>query len=457
MAVDLTEEYPAAEKGRSESPKRKRTTLWVVLLGGALLLIGLFILFRVRAERAEKAAAGAAPVTGAAAPVDVSATVAVSQSVTSFIQTTGSLAGVETSDVASLASGKVIETPINVGAFVAQGTIIARLDDRDARLKLQQAQAAEQQAAAALRQAQARLGLGAGGRFDATAVPEVRAARQSYESAEAQARLAEANARRYENLVETGDVARSVFDQYRAQAETARAQANAARQQYEAAINTARQSNQGISGAQAALEAARAQTAQAQKAVSDTIIKAPLGGYVSDRPIAVGEYVTPSAKIATIVKTNPLKVNLQLPEAEAARVRVGLPVTLSVAAFPDREFTGRVTALNPAVDQTSRALTVEAQVENAANQLSPGMFVTARIAQPNASEGVFVPREAVLTDPATNSSSVFALEGETARVRVVQLGQEKDGLVQIVSGVKAGETVATSNLAQLFDGATVRR
>lgn len=92
----------------------------------------------------------------------------------------------------------------------------------------------------------------------------------------------------------------------------------------------------------------------------------------------MGEYVTPSAKIATIVKTNPLKVNLQLPEAEAARVRVGLPVTLSVAAFPNREFAGQVTALNPAVDQTSRALTVEAQVDNAANQLHPGMFVTAR-------------------------------------------------------------------------------
>ncbi len=240
MAVDLTEKYPAAGKELFESPKRKRTVLWAVLLGGALLLLGLFIFFRVRTERAERAAADKAPVTGAATPVDVSATVAVSQSVTSFIQMTGSLAGVETSDVASLASGKVIATPINVGAFVAQGTIIARLDDRDARLKLQQTQAAEQQAAAALRQAQARLGLGAGGSFDATAVPEVRAARQSYESAEAQARLADANARRYENLVETGDVARSVFEQYRAQAETARAQANAARQQYEAAINTAR-------------------------------------------------------------------------------------------------------------------------------------------------------------------------------------------------------------------------
>lgn len=454
MAMNLKDKNTMTLSRPAATRKRK---LLLTLLGAGLLLAGLFAFLRVRANRAEKAAADKAPVANVAAPVEVATAAAVAQQVTAFIQTTGSLAGLETSDVASQASGQVVATPINVGAFVGQGTIIARLDDRDARLKLQQAQAAEQQAAAALRQAQARLGLGANGRFDPTAVPEVRAARQQAESADAQARYAEATAQRYANLIESGDVSRSLYDQYKTQADTARAAANAAKQQYEVAVNSAQFSNQGIAREEANLTNARAQVALAQKAVNDTVIRAPFAGYVSERPVAAGESVTPAAKIATLVKTHPLRVNLQLPEADAARVRVGMPVTLSVAAYPDREFTGQVTAINPAVDAASRALTVEAQVANAANQLHPGMFVTARIVQPNTSEGVFVPRAAVLTDAATNSSTVFVIAGDTARVRVVQLGQEKDGLVQIVSGVQADETVATSNLPQLFDGATVRR
>ncbi|MGH9847816.1 MAG: efflux RND transporter periplasmic adaptor subunit, partial [Blastocatellia bacterium] len=324
----------------------------VTLIGAALLLVGLFAFSRMRANRAEKATAAKTPVASAAHPVEVSTATAVSQLVTAFIQTTGSLAGLETSDVAAPAAGQVVATPINVGAFVTQGAVIARLDDRDARLKLQQAQAAEQQAAAALRQAQVRLGLGVNGKFDVTTIPEVRAARQNLESAEAQARFAEATAQRYANLIESGDVSRSLYDQYKTQAETARAQANAARQNYEVAVNTAQQSNQGIAREEANLASARAQVALAQKAVNDTIIRAPFAGYISERPVAAGESVTPASKIATLVRTQVIKVSLQLPEADAGRVRLGLPVSISVAAYPDRQFTGKVTALNPSVDPT---------------------------------------------------------------------------------------------------------
>src|SRR5262249_46380220 len=164
-------------------------------------------------------------------------------------------------DVAPEVSGLVIATPVDVGAFLKQGAVIIRLDDRDARLRLQQAQAAERQATEAVRQAQAKLGLTPDGRFNADDVPDVRVARQNYDADEAQAKLAETNAQRYANLVGTGDVSRSVYDQQRAQADTARAQANAARQQLEVAINTSRQNNVGIAAAQAALESARSQVA----------------------------------------------------------------------------------------------------------------------------------------------------------------------------------------------------
>jgi len=447
-------EFPAPARSQRQ---RQRQWWWLLLLGGLLLLAALLLGLYFGADRATQPAPAETSAPRAAAPVEVTSTAAVTKPVTDFLPATGSLSADERSDVAPPTAGQVVATPVDVGAFVRTGAVLARLDDREARLRLQRAQAAEQQAAAALRQAQTRLGAGPGERFDPNAVPEVQAARRAAEAAEAQARLAEANAQRYANLVETGDVARSVYEQYRTQAATARAEANAARQQLEVARNTARSGNVGLTAAAAALSAARAETALAQKAVKDTVITAPLSGYVSDRPIAVGEYVTPSSKIATLVKTNPIKADLQLPEAAAARVRQGLPVTVSVAAYPDRQFRGTVTAINPAVNPESRALSVEAQLANPANLLQPGMFVTAQIVQPGGATGVFVPAAAVLTDPATNTSTVYVLEGETARVRVVQLGQTQDGLLQLVSGVAAQEVVATSNLTELFDGATVRR
>ncbi|HVF57458.1 MAG TPA: efflux RND transporter periplasmic adaptor subunit, partial [Pyrinomonadaceae bacterium] len=336
-------------------------------------------------------------------PVAVTTAVAVAREVPAYIQATGSLIADETSDVASQTSGQVVSTPVGVGAFVRQGDVIARLNDRDARLRLQQAQSGVQQAIAGVRQAEARLGLRPGANFDSSSIPEVRSAGSSLEQAQAELRLAEANENRYRGLVETGDVALSVYDQYRTARDTARARVNAARQQLEAAVNTARQSNQAIQTAEAGVESARAQVAIAQKAVADAIIRAPYAGYISNRPIAVGEYVTPAGIIATVLRTNPIKLQLQVPEAEVPFITPGMGVSLEVDAHRERKFAGRVTAVNPAIDPVSRAATIEAGVENGDNALRAGMFATARIARAGGSHAVYVPRAAVFSDQNTQS------------------------------------------------------
>lgn len=432
---------------------------YIILSIVALLAVSLVAVVRSRSRSgAEEAAAASESAESAAlAPVPVPTARAVSQQVAAYIQATGSFTANESSDVAPETSGQVVATPVDAGDFVKQGAVIARLDDRDARLRAQQAQAAVRQASAALRQAQAKLGLGPNGTFTASDIPEVRAARQNYEAAEAQARLAEANERRYANLVETGDVSRAVYDQQRAQAETARAQANAARQQLEVAINTAQQSNAGIGAAQASLEAARSQAALAEKTVADTVIKAPFSGYVVERPVAVGEYVTPSSRIATLLLNNPIKLLLQLPESDVGRISIGMPVVVTVAAYPDREFEGKVAVVIPAIDPVSRTVTVVAGIDNRSNALRPNMFATGRILQPGGAEGVFVPRSAVMSDSSTGTARVYVVQEETARLRVVQVGEQEGDLVRVVSGVSAGDEVATANLDQLFDGAVIRR
>ncbi|HEY0407590.1 MAG TPA: efflux RND transporter periplasmic adaptor subunit [Pyrinomonadaceae bacterium] len=391
------------------------------------------------------------------APVVVTTAVAVAREVPSYIQATGSLIADETSDVAPQASGQVVATPVGVGAFVRQGDMLARINDKDARLRLLQAQAGVQQAVAGVRQAEARLGLRPGGNFDASAIPEVRSANSSLEQAQAELRLAEANERRYRELVVTGDVAVSVYDQYRTARDTARARVNAARQQLETSINTARQSNQAIQSAEAAVETARAQVAIAQKAVADTVVRAPYAGFISNRPIALGEYVTPSSIVATLLRTNPIKLQLQVQESEAPYINSGMGVSLEVDAHPDRKFAGQVTAVNPAIDPVSRAVTVEAAIENSDNALRSGMFATAQIVRKGGNRAVFVPRSAVFSDQNTQSYRVFVIQGETAKLRVVQIGAEEGDTVQILSGVNPDEIVATSNLQQLYEGARVRQ
>jgi multidrug resistance efflux pump len=344
---------------------------------------------------------------------------AVTRDVTASVQATGGFAAEESSNVAPESPGVILTTLVNVGDFVQQGQVIARLDDRDAKLRLDQALAAQQQAEASVRQAQSKIGLGQNQNFDPSSVPEVLAAKAAYESAQAQARLAAADAQRYANLVESGDVSRSAYDKAKTAVETAEAQANAARQQYEATLNTARQNYGGVETQQASLQGIRAQLALARKAVEDTEIRAPFAGYVSARPVTAGEYVSSTSTIATVVRLTPIKLELQVPENYAPQIKVGLKVEASVPGYPGRVFEGRVKAVNPSVESNSRTFTTEVEFRNADRALKPGMFATARVELPGSQRGIFVPRQAVLTDATTNSSQVFMVRDGKARLAVV--------------------------------------
>lgn len=388
-------------------------------------------------------------------PIAVTTAKVEAREVASFIQATGSLTAQETSDIAPKTAGKVVNVSANVGDYVGQGSVIARIDDKDARLRLAEAEAGVKQSIVGVRQAEARLGLSQNGTFTATTIPEVLSANANYEQAQAELKLAEANEARYRDLVKTGDVAMILYDQYRTTRDTARARLNSAKQAQGAAINIAKQSNQAIKSAEAAVEAARTQVGTAQAAVADTIVRAPFSGFVSNRPVAVGEYVSSASIVATILRTNPIKIQIQVAESDVPLISVGKGVSIEVDAYKDRKFAGTVSAVNPALDPTSRAASVEASVENGDNALRPGMFATTRITKQGGSTGFFVPRAAVYNDQSTQSYRVFAIQDGVAKLRVVQLGTEEGDTIQIINGVNADETVATNNLQQLFEGAKV--
>lgn len=378
-----------------------------------------------------------------------------SREVASSIQATGSLIADETSDIAPKVAGKIANVSVNVGQFVTQGSVIARIDDTNSRMQLASANASVKQATAAVRQAEARLGLSPNGAFDSSTIPEVRAANADYQQTLADLRQAETNEQRYRELVESGDVAMITYETYRTARDTARARANNAKEMLNVAVNTARQNNQAIASAQAAVESAQTLVAEAKQAVADTVIRAPFPGYISGRPTAAGEYVSSASIVATILRTNPIKIQIQVAESDVPFISVGRGVSLEVDAYKDRKFAGNVSAVNPAIDPTSRSAVVEALVENGDNALRSGMFATVKINKAGGSTSVFVPKTAVYNNQATQSFRVFVIQDGVAKLRVVQLGIEEGDSFQILSGVAADESVATSNLEQLYEGARV--
>lgn len=373
--------------------------------------------------------------------VDVTTAPAIVRELPRFFEATGSLTGDQQTDVAPSVAGKVVAIGVELGSYVRRGQMIARLDDVDAKLRVEQGQAQVEQAKAALRQAEEKVGIRSGRSFDPNKVPEVANARVALE-------LADKNLRRSEKLIESGDISRSMYDQQKAQRDQLK-------EQYESALSLARQNYAAVMTARANVANAQSQLALARRTLSYALVFSPIDGFVAERTADLGEYISPNAKIATIVRINPLRVRIDIPEQSIPVVTVGQSVSVTTSAWPDRNFSGRIARISPNVTPTSRTLTVEAEIENGSGTLKPGQFATVRILQSRAEPAVLVPARAVRTE--SGVSRVFVIKDGHAEERLVQLGQTEGDLIEVKSGIAGDENVATSNIEQLSNGMAVRQ
>jgi len=373
--------------------------------------------------------------------MEVTTAAAIVRDLPRFFEATGSLTGDEQTDVTPSIAGKVVSVAVDLGSYVRQGQTIVRLDDVDLKLRVQQAQAQVDQAKAGLRQAEEKVGIRPGQSFDLNKLPEVANARVALD-------LAEKNLRRSEKLIESGDISRSMYDQQKAQRDQLK-------EQYESALSLARQNYAGVMTARANVANAESQLGLARRSLTYTNVYSPINGYISDRPADLGEYVSTTTKVATVVKINPLRVRIDIPEQAIPAVSVGQSVSVTTSAWPDRNFSGRIARISPNVTPTSRTLTVEAEIENSNGVLKPGQFATVRILESRAAPATLVPARAVRTE--SGVSRVFVIKDGHAQERLVQLGQTEGDLVEIKGGVAANENVATSNIEQLSDGMAVKQ
>lgn len=335
-------------------------------------------------------------------PLPVTVARVETRSVQRSVETVGSLLAWEESQVKAEVAGTIDKLSADLGDRVKVGQILATLDAREFRLQVQQSEAS------------------------------LRMARETEARTRAEQEEAKANAERAEELYRRELIAAQERDRWRTQ--------------YRVTQALAQSSAADIQRMEAALGVAR-------KKLQDATIRAPISSAVAKRHVNVGEFVKDGTALFTLVVTDPLKYVGTVPERYAPDLRVGQSVQLGLDAYPGQTFSGQVTRVAPAVDVQTRGLSLEARVPNPDGRLRPGFFAKGAVLTRKDETVTFVPAEAVSYFVGINK--VFVVADGKAQERLVKPGSRQGGWVEIVEGVKAGETVAITNLAQLFNGAPV--
>jgi RND family efflux transporter MFP subunit len=339
---------------------------------------------------------------------------------------TGTLAPEDTVTVSSEVQGRVASVHFDFGQAVRKGDILMELDKRELLLQVERTKAA-------LSQAFARLGLEA----TATEVPRSTAPLRQAEAQYEEARSKFENAKK---LVATGDVARERYDELEKQLHARQAAVDAVRDDMRTQW--------------ANIEAIRADLRLAEKRLSDATIVAPFDGIVSQRMVAVGQFVRDNAAMMTIVKTYPLRLNADIPEVAAAAVRTGTTLDFTTEGIPGKTFHATVREINPSLDTRSRSLSVQARLTSNDPLLKPGMFVQVKLKLAAGDRAVMVPESALTT--VAGLTKMFAVrEGKAVEMHVTA-GVRNGGWVEVMGGdLAAGEPVATSGLSSLVTGTSV--
>ena len=257
--------------------------------------------------------------------------------------------------------------------------------------------------------------------------------------------------------VSKGDVLVRLDDSV-VKAELAQAKANLslARSQYRRASELSSKgfiSQQGRDEAASQMRVQEAAVALAQARMDKTVITAPFDGLIGLRDVSVGDYVNVGDSIVLLASIDPLNVDFRIPEQYLAQVHVGMSMTVQFDALPGEVRLGKVRAISPAIDVGGRSLLLRATVENADDMLRPGMF--ARVLLRSSDEPSLAIPETALA-PSGQTQYVYRVVGDSVQHLAVQTGLRRDGYVEIVNGLAAGDKVVVSGLQKISDDSKVQ-
>ena len=324
----------------------------------------------------------------------------------------GTLAAYDRTTISVKVPGRLQTISIDLGSVVHKGQVIAQLEQQDYKLRVQQVEAA-------LAQARARLGLSPDGADDHVSAEETGTVRQ------AKAVLEDAKSKRDRaaRLVQQGVTPRAEYD-------TVDSEYKVAMSRYQDALEEIR-NRQGL------LAQRRSEVALAKQQLADTIVYAPMEGVVQEKKASTGEYLAAGAPVVDIVRIDPLRLRVDVPERESHSIRSGQSVR--VTSEGDAEtYLGYVKRLSPTISEQNRVLAVEADVRNN-GRLRPGAFVRAEIVTDQTSTVTTVPNTAIVTFAGIDK--VMVVENGKAMEKTVTTGRRGTDWIEIKAGVNVGQSV----------------
>jgi len=344
------------------------------------------------------------------------------------VELAGTLVSPDQARVSSEVGGIVREVLVELGHEIKPGQVLVKLEPRELELALRQSEGL-------LRQTEAQLGMDGSELTNPPPDAEI----SIILTAVANRDDARAQAARASQLMRQGLLTQADYD-------TTQTRLKVTDAAYQAAVEQVR-------SLKATLQQRRAAVELAQKKLNDATIRAPIGGSVSERLVQPGEFIRENTPVVTIVQVNPLKLKTAIQEKYAALMRPGLAAEFRVESVPDEVFRGRLAYVSPAVDQATRTFAVEILVDNSDRRLKPGFFAKGNILTRTDENVLAVPDAAIST--LAGESSVFVVNKNKVTKQPVTLGTRSETLVEIVTGLKGDEMLATTNLSELADGVAV--
>jgi RND family efflux transporter MFP subunit len=342
------------------------------------------------------------------------------------VELVGTLAAVDQVTISSEADGKVSRILADLGDRVKAGQPLIQVDREKQQYNFDQQRASLEKALAQL------------GAPDAQHLPD---AEQTPDVQKAAADLAQAR--------QAHDRASQLFKRTLVPQQTLDDAATAL-QSKQASYDLSLQNAKNL---RASIQASEASMKLADRQLRDTEIRAPFDGIVEKRLVNLGELVKTQMPVMAIVRVDPLKVIAEIPEKMAPWITDGQPVQLHVDAYPERTFIGKVSRISPAVNTATRAFPFEALVPNQDATLKPGTFARVHIESGKIDTVLTLPYSTMQYRYGVNR--VFVVDGDKLAVRELKVGDRLGERIEIISGVKAGERVAATDVDKLTDGQKV--
>lgn len=370
-----------------------RTFLLIVIPVAVALFAG------CRAAQVEKAAVEPPPVAASVVTVATEPFLAT-------VSLTGTLVSNARVDIKAETIGRITRFDKEEGDSVAAGEAVVWVNDENYQLALRQAQTASKVADATLERVRL---------MEAHSQSELERAR---------------------NLLKSGGITDKDLKAAELAEQDARAQA-------------------GVAAAQC--EEARAAVDLAQKRVRDAVIQSPIAGVIQKKFINKGAYVEAPTALFTVVDNGRLELETPVASADLGPIRTGQRVTFSVNSYPGETFAGQVVEVAPAVDAETRSAKVRIQIVNLGSKLKAGMFAEGEILTGSAAQAIVIPSAAVYRDDrSAKSSYVFVLVDGKAVRRAVRIGREREGKLEIVEGLKAGDALISEQSIEIAEGVRVK-